>query len=697
MRNSILINFIYILSFSISSGQTLWEQTNGPCSGQLTSITKDSKGYLYTITLNKYLFRSKDNGETWQKIAADIPAIAFDADNNYYLGSNDGTISLFDTNMKFIKIFREPGFGEMNVENISVDAKGNVYTKIFWGGLHVTTDKGITWKEIYEDNFSQISFDSNNVIIKTHYGGTIDRSTNYGSDWTYIKINDASFKQGIFSAAYNKIFNNFIAVGMGNVVYISSDLGITWYQGKDSIPISYVVALTVDDNGDVYIGGDGLVCRSTDGGNSWNKLDEFPKVNAQSLINKDDFLFCSTSSNGIVCYNKITKASKEKNQGIINSTINQLSINKNGNVFAATVSGIYRTTNTGINWEQLVLPKGSIENCASILCSKSGLIYASNVYGLIISSDEGNSWTQINTSDSINEGNLTLAESENGRIYAGNQYLYYSDDNGITWQYKDLNVYNITSIATYQNDFVLVASYNEGVFYSEDMCNTFTKLNIEVPENYGAFVALNHKGELFVSLNAWFGGGVTFRSVDRGKTFTILPNSDMSVSYLRIDNDNNIYLTSEGGSEIIFSKDNGDSWKTLKNETLKSIYVSDICFGENNNAYLGTLYDGVYKTENLVEVNDNNIINPIDLTISPNPAYEIICISFKDGLHIESGFYLSIFNSLGIEMNFNPSEGLKPSEGLRYCLSIADFPIGIYYCTLSIGTHRIAKSFVVVR
>jgi hypothetical protein len=58
---------------------------------------------------------------------------------------------------------------------------------------------------------------------------------------------------------------------------------------------------------------------------------------------------------------------------------------------------------------------------------------------------------------------------------------------------------------------------------------------------------------------------------------------------------------------------------------------------------------------------------------------------------------ISIFNSLGIEMIFKPSEGWQPSEGSSINISTEDFPSGIYYCSFNSGINRITKSFVVVR
>ena len=84
-----------------------------------------------------------------------------------------------------------------------------------------------------------------------------------------------------------------------------------------------------------------------------------------------------------------------------------------------------------------------------------------------------------------------------------------------------------------------------------------------------------------------------------------------------------------------------------------------------------------------------------NITIKPNPATDYITISYPNSEILKTS--ISIFNSLGIEMKFKPSESWQRSDGSSISFSTEDFPSGIYYCTMNIGMNRITKSFVVVR
>ncbi|PKL84634.1 MAG: hypothetical protein CVV22_11895 [Ignavibacteriae bacterium HGW-Ignavibacteriae-1] len=689
--------YIVLLFFSVSlNSQTVWVQTNGPYSGHLSYITKNGQGHLFAISENYYLFRSKDSGANWAKIASKISSIAFDSDNNYYLGTTSGEISLFDTNMTLIQTIRNEEHEIRNVESIDIDANGNIYAKVFMGGLNLSTDKGISWETIYTSGFSQLSFDSNNVIIMSFYSNGIARSTNNGKGWTEIVINDASYRRGIYFTAYNKVFDNFVAVGMGNIVYISNDLGLTWLLVEDSIPINYVEAVLIDENGDAYIGGDSLVCRSTDGGYTWTKLDGFPKVRGQSLVKQGDMIFTATWSNGIIAYDISTNSGEKRNNGIINSNVYQIAINQKANVFAATSSGIYRTTNSGNYWEQLELPISSDVESTTILASKSGNLFASSEHGVLISKDDGQSWSIVDNLESYPEITTCFAESDDGRIYAGNYSLHYSDDNGETWQSIDVDdvVYKISSIATYHNKYILVGSDYDGVYFSEDNSNSFKKLPINVPEDTQNYVNFNSEGNMFISMNAWQGGDAVFRSMDLGNTFTTLDSPNGGVRFLKIDN-NNILYYSDYKNQLYHSKNNGDDWLPLNDKSKGPVYIRDMVFGNSNNAYIGTWYDGVYKTDFLAIVNSEPLQNSVDFGIFPNPTSEYIEIAVNINptvnRRVDEIAEMKVFNTLGecvIELADVQHLG---DVGHLQRIDISHLPRGVYYLRIGNRTQMFVK------
>ncbi len=696
MKESILFLFVtFCFCYSSAHAQPVWEQTNGPYSGRIKSITKDTQGYLYSITSSNDLYRSKDNGEKWEKLSVDVAAIAFDKEQNCYVGSDRGRISLYDKDFNFIRVLKEIKNSYYNLKQILIDANSNIYVSIYWGTLFISTDKGQTWNEVYL-NRSRISLssDSNNTLIITYAAGEIGRSTNNGINWNFNQVMDSSYGVSFFYSAYNKKFDNFIAVGTGWFVYKSTDGGLTWKHVKDSIPLKYVETLFVDENGNVYIGGEAKVCRSTDGGDTWKELKGFSEFRVISVITKDEYIFCSAWDIGIIRYDSLTKSILKKNKGIINSNISHLSINNKGFVFASTITGIFRTTNEGNYWEKLVLPYGSDEYCNTVFCSKSGIIYASNDSASVKSTDEGQNWITINLIDSsLRSSLMTFAEADNGRIYSGNEYLYFSDDNGDSWQSIDFDFKWIESIAIFQNKYVFVGTHMNGVYFSEDEGFSFRQLPLGIIENYGSRVAFNHKGDLFVSFIGWSEGEASYRSTDGGKSFTRLTGIKFGVNVLRIDKNDNIYIASITNGVLALSKDNGDTWQSLNTGLIKSIFTTDICFGNNNDAYLGSYYNGVFKTKELTAVDEHRLNDKSDLDIYQNPSSDKISISFTDSEL--SNISIAIFNILGIEIKRFDEKELSGKSLVS--LSTADFPSGVYFCSINSRTKIIIKNFVVVR
>jgi pimeloyl-ACP methyl ester carboxylesterase len=95
----------------------------------------------------------------------------------------------------------------------------------------------------------------------------------------------------------------------------------------------------------------------------------------------------------------------------------------------------------------------------------------------------------------------------------------------------------------------------------------------------------------------------------------------------------------------------------------------------------------------VTDVKDNIINDNFELSISPNPATDIITISFSNlDLSYAS---LKIFDSFGNEIKRFDDKELAGLNSIYF--SIENYPSGIYYCSLYFGLNKITKSFVIVR
>ena len=352
MKLHVVALLLFCLSFTLAFSNPVWEQTNGPYAAQLIYIISDSQGYLYTITFSGNLYKSTNLGDIWTKLPVEnVIAIAFDKDNNCLIGNRFSEIYLYDKELNFLKSLHVPYLGKSWVNQIQIAKNDYIFAR-FDSHLILSTDNGQSWKKIYYELYFNFFIDSGNVIIITWYSGTIGRSSDYGQNWENIKIYDPQLNSGINNGAYNKCTDNFIIGCEDSIIYISSDKGISWNKIKDSIPLKSIYDVMIDKNCDVYALGDD-VCRSTDGGNSWIKLKGLTGNSINSITILDNKMYGSSGSNGIIKYDFNNESTTLNNNGILNSRINCIDINQIGVVFGATQSGIFKTTNSGVEWKKL--------------------------------------------------------------------------------------------------------------------------------------------------------------------------------------------------------------------------------------------------------------------------------------------------------------------------------------------------------
>jgi photosystem II stability/assembly factor-like uncharacterized protein len=102
-----VLSLIVILVLGALNTQAQWEQSNGPYGGDVRSLIQ-SGNYLYAGTFGGGVFRSSDNGESWQ----------------------------------------EKSIGLNNRDVYSLIQSGNyIYAGTDGGGVYRSTDNGESWQE----------------------------------------------------------------------------------------------------------------------------------------------------------------------------------------------------------------------------------------------------------------------------------------------------------------------------------------------------------------------------------------------------------------------------------------------------------------------------------------------------------------------------------------------------------------------
>ncbi|HZS12392.1 MAG TPA: hypothetical protein VFA38_09080 [Nitrospirales bacterium] len=245
----------------------------------------------------------------------------------------------------------------------------------------------------------------------------------------------------------------------GDAVYKSYDGGQRWVSlrsGLDSVDISSVVNQFIfepKDNLHLFVATTMGVYESTNGGEAWQKrMDGMKEVLVVITIAQDQtrpsILYAGTSG-GV--YKSMNHASRwEKiNNGLVapdmrsssralGVTVLSVDFFNPDTVYAATLNGLYKTTNGGQQWQRIgeSLPDQMIS--AMVLDrAKPNTVYVASRSGIHRSEDGGATWHEMNQGlSTLNIRSLVQSPVDPALWYAGTNGsgLYRSVDRGGTWE-----------------------------------------------------------------------------------------------------------------------------------------------------------------------------------------------------------------------------------------------------------------------
>ncbi len=300
--------------------------------------------------------------------------------------------------------------------------------------------------------------DSNHMYMGSRSGG-FWRTTDGGANWE--NTTDFLVASGVFSIAVNPANSNevLIAVQQGgngytHGIYKSTDGGKTWattnfgpsklgWIGLGDNEKIYKIAYHPTEAGYIYIGTTkGLFISKTN-------LSTYTGIFTGRVT---DIEFHPTKANIVYAYNNNGNdrnyLKKSIDYGDNFSNAGFLTINNNAklhiavspaapnNVYLASTSGVWRSTNEGLSFSFRSNPD---ENCLGFAVSDEDVNYM--VYGYVdteASSDEGKTFDQV-TKWSVQDAayvhaDIRAAECINGTFYMGTDgFLVKSNDNGTTW------------------------------------------------------------------------------------------------------------------------------------------------------------------------------------------------------------------------------------------------------------------------
>lgn len=302
------------------------------------------------------------------------------------------------------------------------------------------------------------------LLLTTLFAFNITAQT---PQWEFLGLDNI----GILDILIDDSSNIYVS-GEPDIVYKSTDDGISWVTKNNGITVTNGGSLDLDSQGNIYFAAFGGVFKTTDGGGNWSRI-------AQELSDLE-FYFIKVIPNDYIFVSNFNGIYRSTDYGttwlITDYTYfgaGQIGFNANGVMFAgngsASWASIYRSTNFGVNWTF----SGAFPP-SNFLFPINGDVFAavstnpftfSDIYR---SSNDGVSWDRTNsfvTSETIIYRDLELDRNEDFYVIINGAFngVYISINSGVTWSYYGLADKNLFSLAIDSTGYIY-AGTSSGIF-----------------------------------------------------------------------------------------------------------------------------------------------------------------------------------------------------------------------------------------
>ncbi len=490
VQGDIFINASPAGLYKLSKNGSQWIAANGISGGSVNSMCS-SGSYLIAGT-DGGLYRSSDRGNSW-----------------IVVGNSSSNKS---------------------VQSIASDRSGNIYLSTYSLTL-ISSDNGMTWKEIYSSGFRSLITDSEGILYGVKEGTGIYQSTNKGNTWTLVY--SSSYVNGKIDVNSN---NDVIATtDVGPVM--SLDRGKTWTLSVEGLRANSIDVLYGLPDGTIFAGNEMGLYRTTDYSASWKNVIPCENYHSPTAMNK----------------------------------------NSKGNLFALLNFKMYMSTDKGENWSGYKV--NNTNNDWEEIVFLNDTVFIGHATKGVVKSYNFSKWTEVNnglpywTGTQIDVRNMLVAK--NNVILGGccDDGVFRTSDGGKSWVRSDKGIEhvwvldflmrhdvmyfdNMPGAASYHDGDIFAAttsgcgSYGRGIYRSTDNGLTWQLKSVGLKTKRFSSIILTNTGVLYTGAFGSEGHGA-YRSTDNGESWVLLPSTGLtkkSIRVLLMGGDGRLYAGISGNS-----------------------------------------------------------------------------------------------------------------------------------------------------
>ncbi|MGD8781862.1 MAG: choice-of-anchor A family protein, partial [Ignavibacteria bacterium] len=256
-----------------------WELLNDEMNvGWIWDLEVDNSGNIYAAT-EQGLFISLDNGASWSEpypTDYDVRTVEVTAGGTVYAGTWGYGILRKLSGQGFEEI--NEGLTSLAIQSLAIDSNGNIYAGTFGNGVMKSTDNGSTWAEtgLDYDFVWAVDVNSNDEVYAGTYGGGVYKSDDGGTNWQVL--NDGLNSLYVYNISIDENDNVYLSTWTNGIYMIEANLSQSWNQvGMNGVNVSSIM----------YDSGESTLYIATSSGSIYKKTDFVTAVNNEPI--SDDF------------------------------------------------------------------------------------------------------------------------------------------------------------------------------------------------------------------------------------------------------------------------------------------------------------------------------------------------------------------------------------------------------------------------